>query len=100
MTSIPFPPRHAGAVLEAAMRAADAAASDAAEQRRDDLFTPWGARGRGGAADQAEIAIMGAALHAAAPLIRGLTADAAMVDVVAHGMAEEAMTRLRKRGAA
>ena len=99
MSALPFPPRHAGSVLAAAMDAAEQAGAEEAARRAGELFWPWGGRFHDHESN-AGLFIQQAALDAASPLLRGLTADAAMVDIVAHGMAEEVMIRLRKRGAA
>lgn len=97
MTAIPFPPRGAGRVLAEAMAAALAAAEAEAARLRPVLFEPWGAL----ALDTAPaLRVEAAALDAAAPILRALTADPAMVRIIAHGMAAEALIRLRKRGAA
>jgi hypothetical protein len=45
-------------------------------------------------------AIQQAALMAALPIVGELTSDPHMAAIVAHGMAEEAMIRVRKRGPA
>ena len=97
MSVHPFPPRDAGRVLAAALDAAERAGADEAARRARDIFEPWGGRTD---CMMAEGAIRGAALHAAAPLLHGLTADPLMVGILAHGMADEVMIRLRKRGAA
>lgn len=98
MTVHPFPPREAGRLLAAALGAAERAGSAEADRRKDDLFAPGGLRRIG--SEVSEISVMQAALNAALPLLRGLTSDARMAEIVAHGMAEEVMLRLRKRGAA
>ena len=93
----PFPPRHAGKVLAEAMSAADAAAAAEAARLRHLLLEPWGGRSMD---PGARAAVEAAALSAALPILRGLTSDPAMREIVAHGMAAEAMIRLGKRGAA
>jgi hypothetical protein len=47
-----------------------------------------------------DLAIRQAALTAALPIVGELTSDPHMAAIVAHGMVEEAMIRLRKRGQA
>jgi hypothetical protein len=96
---VPFPPRDAGRVLAEAMAAAEQAAIEEAARRAHDLRSPWGGDRLGERCD-APVLVAQAALNAAAPLLRNLTSDPRMVEIVAAGMAEEAMIRLRKRGAA
>ena len=91
MSVMPFPPRHAGAVLAQAMAAADAAAGAQADRQQSVSSLPWSVA--------PELLSEQAALTAAMPILRGLIADPAMVAIVAHGMATEALLRLRKRGA-
>jgi hypothetical protein len=90
-----FPPRDAGRVLDAALAAAMAAGEAEAEERKAEIFTPWGAHH-----PMAGEWVRGAAANAAALILQNLTADPNMVSIVAFGMAEEVMIRLRKRGVA
>jgi hypothetical protein len=87
-----FPPRDAGRVLEEAMQAADSAARQWAHSHADLIRDPWAQPWEW--QEQARAA----AATAAAAALRSLTADGRMVSIVAYGMAEEAMIRLRKRG--
>lgn len=98
MKVLAFPPREAGRVLDSAMRAADAAASEQATLHHREQAMPWGTRDIATLMDEECCRL--AALRAARPILEALTADEDIIRVVAHGMAEEAMTRLRKRGAA
>lgn len=100
MTVIPFPPRHAASLLAEALQAACEAAAETASRRHGDLFEPWGAPVGNAIRLEAEQEIVCMAMRAAAPFLRKLTGDEEMVSILAHGMADEAMIRLRKRGAA
>jgi hypothetical protein len=100
MSVIPFPPRHAAEVLAEALKAACEAASATAFRRHGDLFEPWGARVGNAIRLEAEQETAMQAMQAASPFLRKVTRDEEMVAILAHGMAEEAMIRLRKRGAA
>lgn len=95
MTVLPFPPRDAGRVLEAAMTAAMAAAVDEAERLN---LSGMPVRMPGEVDPILLVELV--ALEAAIPVLRGLTSDPAMVDIVAHGMVTEVITRLHKRGLA
>jgi hypothetical protein len=93
---VPFPPRSAGAVLDAAMKAAMDAATAALRQQQMRLEAePWRNRGFG-AHTKDPMQIEQAALMAALPLLRDITSSSQMASIVAHGMASEAMIRLRK----
>ena len=85
--------------LAAAMAAAERAAGEEAKRRAAELFTPWGAPDFA-LAREAELFVRTAAVNAALPMLRRLTPDYAMREIIAHGMAEEALIHLRKRGAA
>lgn len=98
MNVMAFPPRDAGRILESAMRAADAAAGEQATLHHREQLMPWGTRDIAALMDEEVCRV--AALRAAMPILTALTADEDMILIVAHGMAEEAMIRLRKRGAA
>lgn len=89
MSVVPFPPRDAGRVLADALAAAIAAGNAETLKRGCEV-------GQSPHRAAAEIAIEHAALNAAAPILRGLTADPRMVEIVALGMAAEVMIRLRK----
>lgn len=92
-TIVAFPPRDAGRVLDAALAAAVAAGNAETVRRSVEL-------GRRRHFDnRPEIAIEQAALMAAVPILRSLTSDNRMVEIVALGMAAEVMSRLRKAGA-
>lgn len=95
MKAIPFPPRDAGPVLARAMEAAEAAGGDAVREWASHPWDPWGA-----ADTRPDLVIQHRAMIAATPILRLLTADEAMVDILASGLATEVMVRLRKRGAA
>jgi hypothetical protein len=97
MNVMAFPARDAGRILENAMRAADAAAGEQATLHHREQLMPWGTRDIATLVDE-EVSRV-AALRAAKPILEALTADEDMVQIVAYGMAEEAMIRLRKRGA-
>lgn len=98
MTVMAFPPRDAGRTLDSAMRAAEAAAGKQATQRHREQQSPWGTRDIATLMDEEVWRV--AALRAASPILAALTADADMIQILAHGMAEEAVIRLRKCGAA
>jgi hypothetical protein len=89
---IPFPPRSAGAVLDAALKAAMDAASEALLQQQ---IQPW-RKTRFGGHSSAHIQLEQVALMAALPPLRTITSSAEMTRVIAHGMAAEVMIRLRK----
>jgi hypothetical protein len=81
------------------MRNAEAATADIAARLGAELF------GMRGSLNPREVYAAGtelrtAAIRATRPILGALTDDAAMVDLIAMGMAEEAVRRLRKRGAA
>jgi hypothetical protein len=90
-----FPPRDAGRVLDAALAAAMAAGEAEVEKRKAEILTSWGAYH-----PMASEWVCGAAAEAAAPILQNLTADPNMISIVAFGMAEEVMLRLRNRGVA
>ena len=83
-----------------AVKAACEAASETAFCRHGDLFEPWGARVGNAIRLEAEQETAIQAMRAAAPFLRKVTSDEEMVAILAHGMADETMIRLRKRGAA
>lgn len=97
MSVVPFPPRDAGPVLARAMEAAAAAAKATIARTRPNN-DPWLVLCAVPPLDEETIRL--AAISASLPIIAGLTADPAMQAIVAHGMAVEAMIRLRKAGAA
>ena len=92
---IAFPPRDAGQVLAQALAAAAAAGEAEAQRRQHETLTPWGGRD-----PTAAEWVRAASLEAAKPILRSLTADTEMVSIVAFGLAEDVMIRLRKRGLA
>jgi len=108
---IAFPPRGAGPVLQQALEAAEAAGQFEASRLLPTPLTPTGrpdyaallfkpSRRRDyGAGLQPEARVEHAAAMAAIPKLRQLTDDKAMIAVLAHGLAAEVMSRLRKRGA-
>jgi hypothetical protein len=92
----PFPPRAAGAVLEAAMKAAMDAAGEALRARRARSDSePWRKRRPDGSCT-ARLSVEQAALMAALPLLREVSLSADMPRIIATGMAQEAIVRLRK----
>jgi hypothetical protein len=91
-----FPPRSAGRVLADALDAAFAAADAEAKTQHARLIEPWCAPSPDPAP---RILVEQAAYTAAAAVLHDLTADRRMVDIVAAGMAVEAVARLRKAGA-
>jgi len=90
---VAFPPRDAGRVLAAALTAA-LAAGDAETIKRSVELSRRRSYDLG-----PEIAIEQAALMAAVSILRDLTSDVRMVEIVALGMAAEVMGHLRKAGA-
>ena len=110
-TAISFPPRGAGPLLQQALEAAEGAGQAEATRL---LPTPLTPKGRPDYAAllfkpsrrrdcrdflQAEALVERAAAMAAIPKLRQLTDDEATIAVLAHGLAAEVMSRLRKRGA-
>jgi hypothetical protein len=93
---IPFPPRSAGAVLNAALRAAVAAASGAMRlQQMQAKAEPWRDRGYGGRSKM-PIQIEQAALTAALPVLKTITTNDYMARLIAQAMATTAVDRVRK----
>lgn len=95
---MPFPLRAAGRVLAEAMDAANTAAAAEVAQRASILHGPGGSWCGPGDLAMVEEHARAAAVAASAPILHGLTADDRMVSIVAFGMAEEAVVRLRKAG--
>jgi hypothetical protein len=99
MSLVSFPPRDAGPILARALVRAEAAGVAEAARLASEIWGPWGGRRPIQDAPDPVGFVERAALNAAVPDLRLLTTDAGMVSSLAHGVAEEVMIRLRKRGA-
>lgn len=96
---IPFPTRDAGRVLAEAMEAACRAAEATADVEKARLAAEPHSRFAWSSAEL-DLICQQAAVNAASPIVRLLTTDPYVLEAVCHGFSEEAMIRLRKRGAA